>query len=104
MKTLMQLIRLIWKDNKFLFLFTIILSIFTAVFTLMQAEIGQAFFSAINTTSSTKVEQPVIDNENEQLQAPNDPANAKTESKFKLFINELLKARSLKDFLVVILD
>ncbi len=110
MKTLVQLIRLIWKDNKFLFLFTIILSIFTSVFTLMQAEIGQAFFSAINTTSSSESQQKLtpdknnLSSEDDLSSTENNQLKIKSESKFKLFINALLQARSLKDFLVVILN
>jgi len=84
-----------WQENKIIFLLSIIFTILSAIFTMMQAEIGQALFSAININD--KIKSNVDNQDINQEKATN--------GKVKVFINllqNLSKIRSLKEFLIFI--
>lgn len=95
MNIIKKLIKLMWQENKIIFLLSIIFTILSAIFTMMQAEIGQALFSAINTNDKIKSD---VDNQDINLEKA-------TNGKVKVFINllqNLSKIRSLKEFLIFI--
>ncbi len=61
MNILTKLIKLMWKENKAIFIMSVIFTILSATFTMMQAEIGQALFSAINIAQSSKLKSETIE-------------------------------------------
>lgn len=102
MNIIKKLIRLMWKENKVIFIMSIIFTIFSAIFTMMQAEIGQALFSAINISDKIKnnLGNPINENDN-QILGEEKIANEKP-NVFKLLLKNLGKIGNLKDFLVFI--
>jgi len=95
MNIIKKLIKLMWQENKIIFLLSIIFTILSAIFTMMQAEIGQALFSAININDKIKSD---VDDQNINREKA-------TNGKVDVFINllkNLSKIRSLKEFLIFI--
>lgn len=94
MNIIAKLIKLMWKENKTIFIISIIFTILSAIFTMMQAEIGQALFSAININD--KIKNSTIINNSEQLNED------KKVNFFKFLIQNINKIKNLKEFLTLI--
>ncbi|MCR4420973.1 MAG: ABC transporter ATP-binding protein/permease [Exilispira sp.] len=102
MNIIKKLIRLMWKENKVIFIMSIIFTIFSAIFTMMQAEIGQALFSAININDKLKnnLDKSTIITDKQNL-GQNEIKNEK-QNIFKILLKNFSKIRNLKEFLVFI--
>ncbi len=96
MNILKKIISTMWKENKAVFLISVIFTILSAIFTMMQAEIGQALFSAINSTSSKEAE----------LEKTNiietDIKDENQKNPFIILFNNLDKIKNTKEFLTFI--
>ncbi|MFN3412150.1 MAG: ABC transporter ATP-binding protein [Exilispira sp.] len=93
MAIIKKLLRIMWKENKTIFIISIIFTILSAIFTMMQAEIGQALFSAINFNDKIK-NQEIEQNIEEDLD--------KNKNIFKILIKNLYRIKNLKEFLIFI--
>lgn len=88
-----KLLKLMWKENKTIFIISIIFTILSSIFTMMQAEIGQALFSAINFNNKIK-SQEIKQNSAEDFD--------RNENIFKILIKNLYRIKSLNEFLIFI--
>lgn len=99
MNIISKLIKLMWKENKTIFIISIIFTILSAIFTMMQAEIGQALFSAINISKNN-----LDKNENGNINKLDEDnlsnhQNINKEDPFKTLIRNIYKIKSIKGFL-----
>lgn len=132
MRILFKLLKIMWRNNKALFLLSIVLIIASAVLTIAQAEIGQAFYSALsNETYSAKNSDIKIntntninsnnnnnktneknintnDNNNNKLNKNNNtiPTNNKIKNKINLIdsIKLIIKSKSLSNGIKILMN
>lgn len=94
MKTIFKLFKIFLKKNFFLFFITSLMILLSSIFTIFQAEAGQAFFSIINQISFQKgvsSNNGNIDNKNEILD-------------FKNFLIRILKAGSIDNAVKILVE
>lgn len=94
MDIIKKLLSIMWKENKAIFLIGIIFTLFSAFLTMMQAEIGQALFSAIN--ENQKLEKTIVSERLQDEYSGNNP--------FLILYHNLNKIHSLKDFLYFVIE